>query len=57
LASNLIYISYAHSKKVVDMYLEEAFQVYSKIALGNKNNELSRMLEGPICHSGFSRLT
>ncbi len=39
------------------MYLEEAFQVYSKIALGNKNNELSRMLEGPICHSGFSRLT
>ena len=57
LASDLIYFSLAHTKKVVDDYLEEADVVFSKISIAIKEGTLESLLDGPVCHSGFTRLT
>ncbi len=56
LASNIIYVSYAHTKEVVDKYLKEADEVFAMIALAKKKGGLENLLEGPVCHSGFKRL-
>ncbi len=56
LASNIIYVSYAHTKKIVDRYLNEAGTVFSKIASAIKSGTLENLLETPICHDGFRRL-
>jgi len=57
LASNVIYVSYAHSKDIIDAYLKEAEAVFDMIAASIKKGKLKEMLEGPICHGGFHRLT
>lgn len=57
LASNLIYLSYAHTNEVIDNYCEVAYKVFKKIKLAQNNGSLMELLEGPICHSGFTRLT
>lgn len=57
LAGNVIYISYAHTKNIADKYLKEAECVFETIASGIKKNNLKLLLNGPICHSGFKRLT
>lgn len=57
LASTVVYVSYAHTKEIVDQYLEQADEVFKAIAWAYQKNELAKMLEGPVCHSGFSRLT
>ena len=57
LASNVIYFSYAHTKEVIDSYLLEAKKVFSKIKLAQNKGNLNNLLDGPICHSGFNRLT
>lgn len=57
LASNVIYLSYAHTKRIIDNYCEAAHKVFRKIILSQNDGTLRDLLEGPICHSGFSRLT
>lgn len=57
LASNLIYLSYAHTKKVIDYYCKTAYPVFEKIISAQNQETLLDLLEGPICHSGFTRLT
>ncbi len=57
LASNLIYLSYAHTKEIIDKYSEEAFSIFQKIKKAQNAGSLQNLLEGPICHSGFTRLT
>ena len=57
LASNLIYLSYAHTDKIIDQYCELAFDVFKKIKAAQTNGTMMKILEGPICHSGFARLT
>jgi len=57
LASTLIYVSYAHTEKIVNHYLEVANEVFGKIVLALRDGQLENMLEGPVCHSGFRRLT
>jgi glutamate-1-semialdehyde aminotransferase len=57
LASNVIYVSYAHTKDIVDKYLKEADEVFGIIASALKNGSLEELLESPVCHSGFRRLT
>lgn len=57
LASNLIYLSYAHTNEIIDNYCEVAYKVFKKIKLAQNNESLMDLLEGPICHSGFTRLT
>ena len=54
LASNLIYVSFAHTHDIIDKYLENALEVFQLIA-SHKDN-LKVLLKSEICHSGFQRL-
>ena len=57
LASTLCYLSIAHTKEIIDKYLENLYEVFliiSKLEKGTKN--IKDILEGPICHSSFKRL-
>ncbi len=56
LASNVIYVSYAHSRKIADKYLTAAEEVWGIISKGIKAGDLNKLLKGPVCHSGFKRL-
>ena len=57
LASNVIYLSYAHTLEIIDSYHDAAYKVFRKIKLAKTDGTLLNLLEGPVCHSGFSRLT
>lgn len=57
LASNLIYLSYSHSIEIIDTYINESYKVFSEISDRLRKNELNTLLDGEVCHSGFSRLT
>ena len=54
LVSNLIYVSYAHTKEIIDGYLKNA-QIVFKLISENKKN-LKVLLKSEIAHSGFQRL-
>jgi len=57
LASNSIYISYAHSEEIVKKYLKEVDDVFEMIADALKNNTIEEKLETSIRDEGFKRLT
>ena len=57
LASNVIYLSLAHTTKVIDSYVIACLDVFDHIRKNTDNNNYSELLDGPICHSGFNRLT
>lgn len=57
LASNVIYISYAHTISIADRYLDAMQESIRKIQMAKKMGLLNKMLAGPICHAGFKRLT
>jgi glutamate-1-semialdehyde aminotransferase len=54
LASNLIYVSYAHTQEIVDKYLENAADVFRLIA--DNKESLKELLESEVSHGGFKRL-
>jgi glutamate-1-semialdehyde aminotransferase len=54
LASNLIYVSYAHTKDIVDAYLENARLVFKLIS--ENKNDLKKLLKSEVSHGGFQRL-
>jgi len=56
LAGTLIYVSLAHTKKIVDQYLKAAAEVLGSIAQAIRKGRLKKMLKGPVCHGGFKRL-
>jgi len=57
MASTAFYASYAHQKSDIDLFriaAEESFKIISEaIQTGNPKT----FLKGPVCHSGFQRLT
>ena len=57
LASNVIYLSLAHTKKIIDNYADATRSVIDKIQKHPDNRSISELLDGPVCHSGFKRLT
>lgn len=57
LASNIIYVSTAHSAKIIDEYfciLEPIFEMIANCE--HENREIKSLLNGPTCDSGFKRL-
>ncbi|MFH1800826.1 MAG: aminotransferase class III-fold pyridoxal phosphate-dependent enzyme [Candidatus Omnitrophota bacterium] len=56
LASTTIYLSLAHTSRTIRCYLAQAAEVFALISKAIKKNELQRLLQGPVCHSGFQRL-
>ena len=57
LASTVTYISVAHTKPIVDLYLNELRPVFQTIK-GCEDGTLfiDEILHGPVCHNTFSRL-
>lgn len=57
LASTLLYSCTAHTKEVIDDYLNELDSIFNIIQkCENEELQINSLLDGPICHSGFSRL-
>lgn len=57
LASTSVYVSYCHTKEIVQDYLNAVDEVFKTLSNGIKENKISNLLNGPIAHSGFQRLT
>lgn len=57
LASKSIYVSYSHSEECVNAYLENVDEVFEIINRAIENKEIFNLLEGPVAHEGFKRLT
>jgi len=56
LAGNVIYVSAAHDRDEISLYLEAAHDVLGMIKLCLENGILKH-LDGPVSHTGFQRLT
>ncbi len=54
IATNAIYISAAHSKKYIDIYLKELDKIFHKIS-NNKNN-LKKFIKGPLKQKSLKRV-
>lgn len=57
LATNSYYSSYAHKQEHLDKYLNAVDDVFAFIARATKEGNLNKYLNGPVCHSGFKRLS
>lgn len=57
LATTAFYPSYTHKKHHIDRYLEAADRTFDFISGVVGKNSVKRYLKGPVCHSGFKRLT
>ena len=56
LASNAVYVSLVHTPEVIEKYFYELDNIFKKIKNCEEGKDILKMLEGPICHSGFYRL-
>ena len=57
LATTAFYASFAHKEKHVEIYLSAVNSVFEVIAKAVASGRPERLLKGPVCHSGFKRLT
>ena len=57
LASTAYYASYAHKVKHVKNYLDAVGESFDIISKALKAGRPEKYLKGPVCHSGFKRLT
>ena len=53
LCNDTIYVSIAHTKKIINLYLKELELIFKKIALYDKNEELFTKLEQEISNIEF----
>jgi len=57
LAKNSLYLSYSHNHNNINYYLSQISEVFDELSDIIKNNDIDKSLKGPVCHSGFKRLT
>jgi glutamate-1-semialdehyde 2,1-aminomutase len=57
LASNVIYLSLAHTEEVIDNYALAVKDIINQFQKQINDGSISKLLDGPVCHSGFQRLT
>lgn len=57
LASTSVYVSYCHTKEIVEDYLMNVDKVFAIIKEAIDKNVVLNILEGPVSHKGFQRLT
>lgn len=57
LATNAFYASYAHQESHVESYLSAVDETFALIAKAIERGEVEKLLDGPVAHSGFYRLT
>lgn len=57
LASNSIYVCIEHTDDLINDYFEALEGIFSKLQnCKNGSANIDSLLDGPVCHSGFSRL-
>ena len=56
LVSNTIYSSISHTPEIVDKFFFELDPIFSQIAKCEEGQDVMKLLNGPVCHSGFKRL-
>ncbi len=56
LASNSVYSCTEHTPEIVDRYFDALESVFAQVAECEAGRDISALLKGPICHSGFKRL-
>jgi glutamate-1-semialdehyde aminotransferase len=57
LASNSLYVSYAHNEDHIVRYLENVDAVFGIIKKAVEEKSVYTFLKGPVAHTGFRRLT
>ena len=57
LATNSFYVSYAHKNIHINGYLKAVESVFGFISNAIKDRKVRKFLKGPVCQSGFKRLT
>ncbi len=57
LASLSVYVSYSHKEEHVREYLQSVGEVFNIIKQAIEKNNVKDLLEGPVVHKGFTRLT
>jgi glutamate-1-semialdehyde 2,1-aminomutase len=57
LASKNFYVSYPHTREQIGLYMEAAAEVFETIRSGLDAGNLRSLLQGPVAHEGFRRLT
>lgn len=57
LAGPSVYVSYAHTEKHVEAYLTAVDEVFGILQKAIDEGKVRNLLEGPIAHQGFQRLT
>lgn len=56
LASNSVYSCTEHTPEIINSYFDSLDSVFALVAECEAGRDLSALLKGPICHSGFKRL-
>jgi len=56
LAANSVYACTEHKQEIVDGYFAELDPIFGTIKQCEDGLDVSTLLEGPLCHSGFKRL-
>ncbi len=57
LASTSVYVSYCHTEENIEKYFENVDDVFKIIKSSIDNNNVYKLLKGPVAHTGFKRLT
>ena len=57
MATNAIFVSVKHDKKILNRYFDILDGIFKKISdFENKYKLIDEYLDGPVCHSKFERL-
>ena len=54
LATNLVFLNIHHTKKIIDIYINELNKIFKVISQKDKS-QIKSLMNGPICKAGFKR--
>lgn len=57
LATTTVYVSFAHTKDDIKKYMKSVDDVFKLIKKAIERESVEKLLEGPVAHKGFTRLT
>ena len=56
LAGTTVYASISHTDEIINAYFDQLNSIFNLIAECENGRSIDKLLDGPVCHSGFSRL-
>tara|TARA_Y100001935_G_scaffold250331_1_gene250285 strand:+ start:297 stop:2324 length:2028 start_codon:yes stop_codon:yes gene_type:complete len=56
LASNTVFVCTEHTEEILDGYFENLEKCFKTIKECEEGRDINQLLNGPVCHGGFSRL-